>query len=214
MFGFNISFSTKHVRFWLFKKLKENSLPIYDQVIRGKKDNYNKRWISGLNKYNPEDPLKDKEIDLTRYWKQMIEKSEKEKITLERLERILFNYFIIRSENHKTTTKVLEKVISGSSKSEIKKFPRGKNHKKATKLEKEQYKHFDYLVDEIALYINKYLVKEECFNPVKTDEALVEKEEYELFKDNFEKLIEFAFQGRNEPKDYGSMEELFKGFKG
>ena len=207
--GINTSFSTKHIRFWLHKKLKDNAPPIFDEVILGKKDEYKKRWISGLNKYQKYHPLNNNtsQENLIRYWKQMIKKSKKEKISLKQLERILFNCFTIRSINHNTTTKVLKEVISGSSKSEIKKFPRGKNHEKATKLEKEQYKHFNYLVDEIALYINKYLVKEKYFKRVY-------KKEYELLKDDFEKLIEFAFQGRNEPKDYGSMEELFKGFKG
>ncbi len=91
---FGISFATKHIRFWLYKKLKDNAPPIFDEVILGKKDEYNKRWISGLNKYQ-EYPFKNNtsKKNLRRYWEQMIKKSKKEKISLKQLERILFNYF-------------------------------------------------------------------------------------------------------------------------
>jgi len=68
----------------------------------------------------------------------------------------------------KKTERKVKKIIRDSFKSEIKEFP-----------------DFDYLVEEIVNYINKYSVKE----------------------DYFEELIEFTFQGRNTPKYYGSMEE-------
>lgn len=66
------------------------------------------------------------------------------------------------------TQQNIQDIIDRSFKSEIKEFP-----------------DFDYLVEEIVNYINKYSVKE----------------------DYFEDLIEFTFQGRNTPKYYGSIEE-------
>ena len=78
---FNTSFSTKHVRFWLYKKLKDDTLPIFDDVIR-----------SGFNNIQGND-LKNNRENLEFYWKQMIEKSKKEGITLNQLERLLFNYW-------------------------------------------------------------------------------------------------------------------------
>ena len=81
MFGFNISFSTKHVRFWLYNKLKDYTLPIFDNIIR-----------SGFNNIQCND-LKNNRENLEFYWKQMIEKSIKEGITLNQLERLLFNYW-------------------------------------------------------------------------------------------------------------------------
>lgn len=81
MFGFNISFSTKHVRFWLYNKLKDYTLPILDNIIR-----------SGFNNIQGND-LKNNRENLEFYWKQMIEKSKKEGITLNQLERLLFNYW-------------------------------------------------------------------------------------------------------------------------
>ncbi|MDA9339329.1 hypothetical protein N9Q97_04155 [Flavobacteriaceae bacterium] len=81
LYGFNTSFSTKHVRFWMYKQFKENSLPILDTVIR---DGFNR--IQG-NK------LSLSKESLEFYYKQMIVKSKKENISLIKLERLLFNYF-------------------------------------------------------------------------------------------------------------------------
>lgn len=81
MFGFNVSFSTKHVRFWLYNKLKDYTLPIFDNIIR-----------SGFNSIQGNN-LKNNRESLEFYWKQMIEKSTKEGITLKKLERLLFNYW-------------------------------------------------------------------------------------------------------------------------
>ena len=79
---FNISFSTKHVRFWLYNKLKDDTLPIFDLRIQ-----------NGFNKIQGNSLKNDKEEHLEFYWKQMIEKSKKEDITLNQLERLLFNYW-------------------------------------------------------------------------------------------------------------------------
>jgi len=81
LYGFNTSFSTKHVRFWLYNKLKDYTLPIFDDVIR-----------SGFNNIQGND-LRNNRENLEFYWKQMIEKSEREKISLKQLERLLFNYW-------------------------------------------------------------------------------------------------------------------------
>ena len=79
MSGFKTSFSTKHLRFWLYSSLKEETLPIFDDVIeRG----FNEINTFNLNRENPE--------HLEFYWKQMIEKSKKEEISLMKLERLLF----------------------------------------------------------------------------------------------------------------------------
>jgi hypothetical protein len=92
--GINTSFSTKHIRFWLYKKLKENTPPIFDEVIQGKKDKNTGMWISGLNFHNQNSPIdKYKKNDLKKYWIEMIRKSKEEKISLLDLERILFNHF-------------------------------------------------------------------------------------------------------------------------
>ena len=82
MFGFNISFSTKHVRFWLYNKLKDDTLPIFDLRIQ-----------NGFNEIQGSSLKNNKEEHLEFYWKQMIEKSKKEDITLKQLERLLFNYW-------------------------------------------------------------------------------------------------------------------------
>ena len=82
MFGFNISFSTKHVRFWLYNKLKDDTLPIFDLRIQ-----------NGFNKIQGNSLKNKKEEHLEFYWKQMIEKSKKEDITLKQLERLLFNHW-------------------------------------------------------------------------------------------------------------------------
>lgn len=81
--NYNTSFSTKHIRFWLYKKLKKNTPPILDDVIQ-----------RGLNFYNQDSPIdRYKKKDLKRYWVKMIKKSKEENISLLDLERILFNHF-------------------------------------------------------------------------------------------------------------------------
>ena len=79
---FNTSFSTKHVRYWLYNKLEDQCLPIFDKRII---ENFNKIEGNNLKNTHPK--------HLEFYWKQMIEKSEKEKISLKQLERLLFNYW-------------------------------------------------------------------------------------------------------------------------
>lgn len=71
-----ISFITKHIRFWLYKKLKENTLPIFDSVM-------------SINLMNS----KPKFSNLLSYWKCMKKKSDEERISLMSLERQLFNHF-------------------------------------------------------------------------------------------------------------------------
>jgi hypothetical protein len=61
--------------------LKDYTLPIFDDVIR-----------SGFNNIQGND-LRNNRENLEFYWKQMIEKSEREKISLKQLERLLFNYW-------------------------------------------------------------------------------------------------------------------------
>ena len=45
-----------------YKKLKDNTPPILDEVIQGKKEDLTGMWISGLNFYNQDSPI-------DRYWK-------------------------------------------------------------------------------------------------------------------------------------------------
>ena len=80
--NFNVSFSSKHVRFWLYKKLGDQCLPIFDDRLR---KNFNEIKGNNLKNTLPK--------HLEFYWKQMIEKSKKENISLNKLERILFNYW-------------------------------------------------------------------------------------------------------------------------
>ena len=80
--GFSTSFSTKHIRFWLYNKLQDESLPIFDDIIQ-----------SGFNNINTYNLNLRKQTDLEFYWKQMVEKSRKENISLVKLERLLFNYW-------------------------------------------------------------------------------------------------------------------------
>ncbi|MDC1030933.1 hypothetical protein OAR08_00825 [Flavobacteriaceae bacterium] len=99
IFGIRTSFSTKHIRFWLYKKLKDNTPPILDEVIQGKKEDETGMWISGLNFYNQDTPIdRYKKKDLKRYWIEMIKKSKEENISLLDLERILFNHFSVRRD--------------------------------------------------------------------------------------------------------------------
>ena len=145
--GIKTSFSTKHIRFWLYKKLKENTPPIFDEVIQGKKYKKTGDWISGLNFHNQNSPIDNyKKNDLKKYWIEMIRKSKEEKISLLDLERILFNHFRNESEIFSKTQKIILKTIDDGFKSEIKEFP-----------------DFHFLVFEIVSYIIKYSVKEDYF---------------------------------------------------
>lgn len=73
----SISFITKHTRFWLYKNLHMNALPIYDKVMAG----------GYMHKNN----LLWK--DLRPYWQLMIQQAEEEHVTLMQLERRLFNQY-------------------------------------------------------------------------------------------------------------------------
>jgi hypothetical protein len=147
IFGMRTSFSTKHIRFWLYKKLKDNTPPILDEVIQGKKEDKTGMWISGLNFYNQISPIdRYKKKDLERYWVEMIKKSKEENISLLDLERILFNHFRNTSKIFETTQKIILKTIDDGFKSEIKELP-----------------DFDYLVLEIVSYIVKHSVNEDYF---------------------------------------------------
>lgn len=71
-----ISFITKHVRFWLYRNLKQNALPIYDSIMA--KTVMNKQSVQIWN--------------LEEYWLQMYYKSLELKIDLMPLERQIFKY--------------------------------------------------------------------------------------------------------------------------
>lgn len=93
----DIAFITKHVRFWLYKNLgKEKMLPIYDSVMA--------KGIMGEC---------DVEIyDILPYWKAMVNKAEKEDVSLFALERQLFNYYQIKFKNeHKARKTLFEKIM-------------------------------------------------------------------------------------------------------
>lgn len=73
----SISFITKHTRFWLYKNMRENALPIYDKVMaKGFMHLSDPKWK-----------------DLRPYWEQMIQQAEEEHVSLMCLERRLFNQF-------------------------------------------------------------------------------------------------------------------------
>ena len=69
-----VSFITKHVRFWLYKQLGEEALPIYDSIMA----------IEVMRKKEPYI------TDLEEYWNVMVAKADREKITLMSLERQIF----------------------------------------------------------------------------------------------------------------------------
>ncbi len=71
-----VSFITKHVRFWLYRNLGKNALPIYDSVMA--KTVMNKQSVQIWN--------------LEEYWLQMYYKSLELKIDLMPLERQIFKY--------------------------------------------------------------------------------------------------------------------------
>ena len=71
-----VSFITKHVRFWLYRNLGKNALPIYDSVMA--KTVMNKQSVQIWN--------------LEEYWLQMYYKSLELEIDLMPLERQIFKY--------------------------------------------------------------------------------------------------------------------------
>ena len=71
-----VSFITKHVRFWLYRNLGKNALPIYDSIMA--KTVMNKQSVQIWN--------------LEEYWLQMYYKSLALKIDLMPLERQIFKY--------------------------------------------------------------------------------------------------------------------------
>lgn len=71
-----VSFITKHVRFWLFRTLDNNALPIYDSVMANE--------VMRLNAVNAK--------DLAEYWKVMTAKAKQLGIGLVPLERQIFQY--------------------------------------------------------------------------------------------------------------------------
>lgn len=74
----NISFITKHTRFWLYRRQGEdNALPIYDKVMSTKL----------MEKRGP------KIMDLEDYWREMMKEAKRQNVSLLTLERYLFNHF-------------------------------------------------------------------------------------------------------------------------
>lgn len=71
----NVAFITKHTRYWLFRTLKENALPIYDSIM-----------ASYVMQRNAD--IK----DLREYWKVMLAKAKQQGIGLVPLERHIFKY--------------------------------------------------------------------------------------------------------------------------
>ena len=71
-----VSFITKHVRFWLFRTLGENALPIFDSVMANE--------VMRLNTVNAK--------HLGEYWKVMAAKAKQLGIGLVPLERQIFQY--------------------------------------------------------------------------------------------------------------------------
>ena len=62
--------------------MQDESLPIFDDIIQ-----------SGFNNINTYNLNLRKQTDLEFYWKEMVEKSRRENISLVKLERLLFNYW-------------------------------------------------------------------------------------------------------------------------
>ena len=71
-----VSFITKHVRFWLFRTLGDNALPIFDSVMANE--------VMRLNAVNAK--------HLAEYWKVMAAKAKQLGIGLVPLERQIFQY--------------------------------------------------------------------------------------------------------------------------
>ena len=76
--GLSSSFITKHIRFWLYKKLGEDALPIYDSIMA----------IEVMRKKEPYI------TDLEEYWTVMVSKAKREGIKLMPLERQIFLHAI------------------------------------------------------------------------------------------------------------------------
>jgi hypothetical protein len=71
----NVAFITKHTRYWLYRTLEENALPIYDSIMAG--------YVMQRNA-----DIK----DLREYWDVMLAKSKQLGIGLVPLERQIFKY--------------------------------------------------------------------------------------------------------------------------
>ncbi len=71
----NVAFITKHTRYWLFRTLKENALPIYDSIMAS----YVMQRYADIK-------------DLREYWKVMLAKAKQQGIGLVPLERHIFKY--------------------------------------------------------------------------------------------------------------------------
>ena len=71
----NVSFITKHTRYWLYRNLELNALPIYDSIMA----NYVMQKAINIK-------------DLHEYWKVMIAKANQLGIGLVPLERQIFKY--------------------------------------------------------------------------------------------------------------------------
>jgi len=72
-----LSYTTKHLSFWLHRNLNDNALPIYDSIL------------ACHIMYKPTV----REQDLVPYWNRMILKAQQEGITLDALENLLFNLY-------------------------------------------------------------------------------------------------------------------------
>lgn len=76
--GMAVAFITKHSRFWMHRNMSDNMLPIYDSTFS---ENVMQKGKTAYCRHLP------------AYWKGMIDKAEKEHVSLTSLERQLFNYF-------------------------------------------------------------------------------------------------------------------------
>jgi hypothetical protein len=70
-----VAFITKHTRYWLYRTLEENALPIYDSIMAG--------YVMQRNA-----DIK----DLREYWDVVLAKSKQLSIGLVPLERQIFKY--------------------------------------------------------------------------------------------------------------------------
>ena len=78
-----VSFITKHIRFWTYRKLGENAYPIFDSIMAknyyGKKTSFKETKASFKN--------------LPGYWWEMIKDSKRRNLSLMEYERKLFNIY-------------------------------------------------------------------------------------------------------------------------
>ena len=83
----NVAFITKHTRYWLYRTLAENALPIYDSIMA----KYVMRRTASIK-------------DLQEYWEVMIAKANKLGIGLVPLERHIFKYAYKEPNDRKNIT--------------------------------------------------------------------------------------------------------------